>query len=150
MTDKARTSTLSSLQRLRTDARVDAEASVRAARQELERAEQAWADARQRLAKLTDAERRDAVKVRAGALQRAEACRVALSGARAEASAKVTAELARVLAARVKRDAVEDAWRGARADERVVERVLERREAEAEGARQRSEDDDNDERGQRR
>lgn len=142
--------TLSALQRVRTGVRVDAEAAVIHARHVLERAQQTWSDARERLSKLVAAERRDAEKVSAGALQRAEACRVALSTAHSRASLQVKAALEVVQQARVALVQAEDAWRGARAEERVVERVMERQQVDAQSARQRVEDEDNDDLSQRR
>lgn len=150
MTKDLRAATLSSLQQVRTGVRLDAEAAVHNARQGLERAEQTWLEARAKLSKLVVAERRDAEKVSAGALQRAEACRVALSTAHARASQQVKDALKRMQQARLALAQAEDGWRGARAEERVVERVVERQQADAQSARLRAEDEDNDDLSQRR
>lgn len=143
--DSGREPTLRSLHGLRQEERSQAADNLRVARTELDAAELALASARQKLATFSLAQQRDEVRVNAGALQRREACRVALGAARVEASAAVKVALARVNELRVQESAAEQTLREAHGRQRVVDRALTQLAQDVRRNEERVQNEDNDE-----
>lgn len=147
---KASEPTLRALLRLREQGRLTAEEAVAAARVELQARHVELEQARARLATLTLTAGRSESRVTAGALQRKQACEVALVGEHSRAAAGVRRALVAVAESQRALERAEQAWRDARGQERSVEHAISRREVEGKRNAQRVEDDDNDDLAQRR